>query len=65
MLGFYKKKDKESEKAYKLSQKGKWNKAEVIWLKRIKEKSDWRDIVKWVFQGSLKKIILRLSSIID
>jgi len=52
---FYKKKDKESKKAYKLSQKKKWNKAENIWFKRIKEKSDWRDIVNMGVSKELKK----------
>ncbi|MCK5583486.1 MAG: hypothetical protein KAI33_06835, partial [Elusimicrobiales bacterium] len=52
---FFKKKDKESEKAYKFSQKKKWNKAEAIWLKRIKEKSDWRDINNMGVSKELKK----------
>ncbi|MEA3306997.1 MAG: DUF799 family lipoprotein [Elusimicrobiota bacterium] len=52
---FFKEKDAESEKAYKLSQKRKWNKAEKIWLKRIKEKSDWRDILNMGVAKELKK----------
>ncbi|MCK5583461.1 MAG: DUF799 family lipoprotein, partial [Elusimicrobiales bacterium] len=52
---FFVKKDAESEKAYVFSQKRNWKKAEKIWLKRIAERSDWRDLMNMGVSKELKK----------
>jgi hypothetical protein len=52
---FFKKKDTESEKAYKLSQKREWEKAEDIWIKRITERANWRDYMNMGVSKEIKK----------